>query len=113
MDEDGLPTLFLDTRPDFRFQFHLRLFERQRKKNYGIGRRPLELNCAKFPPLLPLHIEFIEIIILDMMAELNYWNLDSSRSSSIISYVSLRESASVDGRCEKVRINGNQKPGRK
>lgn len=32
MDEDGLPTLFLDTRPDFRFQFHLRLFERERKK---------------------------------------------------------------------------------
>lgn len=48
MDEDGLPTLFLDTRPDFRFQFHLRCYEK--KKKYRIGK-----NCP---------LEFVEIIIL-------------------------------------------------
>lgn len=49
MDEDGLPTLFLDTRPDFRFQFHLRCYEKKKKK-YRIGK-----NCP---------LEFVEIIIL-------------------------------------------------
>lgn len=55
MDEDGLPTLFLDTRPDFRFQFHLRLFERERKKKLwnwktSSGIKLREISTSSPPP---------------------------------------------------------------
>lgn len=91
MDEDGLPTLFLDTRPDFRFQFHLRCYEKKKKK-YRIGK-----NCP---------LEFVEIIIL---VRYEFEVLESFLDSAVLSifYYSVRlikrirfRRWAVDGQCE-------------
>lgn len=60
MDEDGLPTLFLDTRPDFRFQFHLRCYEKK-KKNTELEKTVL-WNLSKLLSLFDMVAEFIGIL---------------------------------------------------
>lgn len=85
MDEDGLPTLFLDTRPDFRFQFHLRCYEKK-KKNTELEKTVL-WNLSKLLSLFDTNLKYWN----------PFWTRPSSRSF-IIPCVSLRESASVDGR---------------
>lgn len=59
MDEDGLPTLFLDTRPDFRFQFHLRCYEKK-KKNTELEKTVL-WNLSKLLSLFDTVAEFCSI----------------------------------------------------
>lgn len=92
MDEDGLPTLFLDTRPDFRFQFHLRCYEK--KKNTELEKTVL-WNLSKLLSLFDTVAEFevLESFLDSAVLSIFYYSV------RLIKRIRFRRWA-VDGQCE-------------
>lgn len=93
MDEDGLPTLFLDTRPDFRFQFHLRCYEKKKKiqnwkkLSFGICRNYYPCSI-RWPNFVVLE-SFLDSAVLSIF----YYSV------RLIKRIRFRRWA-VDGQCE-------------
>lgn len=94
MDEDGLPTLFLDTRPDFRFQFHLRCYEKK-KKNTELEKTVL-WNLSKLLSLFDTvryEFEVLESFLDSAVLSIFYYSV------RLIKRIRFRRWA-VDGQCE-------------